>query len=49
MFSKLDRKKKAAFIAPKQPGSLRYQVSKGLQRKLLKVRVRAKFPQLAEE
>jgi hypothetical protein len=29
IFPKLDRKKKAAFIAPKQPGSLRYQVSKG--------------------
>jgi hypothetical protein len=49
MFSKLERKKKAAFIAPKQPSSLSYQAAKGAPRKLLKARVRAKLLQLAEE
>jgi hypothetical protein len=43
MFSKLERKKKAAFIALKQPCSLSYQAPRGAPRKLLKGGMRANF------
>ncbi len=49
IFSKLERKKKAAFIAPRQPCNLPYQAPRRAPRKLLKGGGRAELPQLAEE